>query len=113
MSGTQLSVLVNKDLQPQEVVEGLNIGMAEPRSNMSSICKTAEKVIIVRSLKRYLLKKKKFEFPSERDKTKGLNPFPKGLILKVPHLDPLLELDNEDHRSIPLRQSGSHPSYPY
>ena len=110
-----MSVLVNKDLQPQEVVEGLNVGMAESRSNVGSICKTAEKGIIVRSLKGYFLpkKKKKNEVLSKRNKAKRLNPLPKGLILKVPHLDLLLELHNEDHHSTPLRQSGSHPSYPY
>ena len=47
----------------------------------------------------------------KRIKLKRLNPFLRGLILKVPHLDLLLELDNEDHRSTPLRQSSSHPSY--
>ena len=44
---------------------------------------------------------------------KMLSPFPKRLDLMVPHLDLLLELDNEDHRSTPLKQSGSHPSYFY
>ena len=66
---------------------------------MASICKTAKKEIVVR-----LPKKKKFESSSERNKTKGLNPFPKGLILKVLHLDLLPELDNEDRRSTPPRQ---------
>ena len=42
-----------------------------------------------------------------------LNPFPKRLVLKVPHLDLLPKLDNEDCRSTPLKRSGSHPSYPY
>ena len=106
MSGTQLSVLTYKNLRPQEVAKGLNIGMAEPRSNVSFICKIAEKGIMVRSLKGD-------EVPSKRNKAKRLNPFTRGLILKVPHLDLLPELDNEDHRFIPLRQSSSHPSYPY
>ena len=86
--------------------------MAEPRSNISFICKTAEKEIMVRSPKEYFLPKKD-EVSSKKNKAKSLSPLPKGLILKVPHLDLLPELDNEDHRSIPLRQSGSHPSYPY
>ena len=46
-------------------------------------------------------------------KLKMLNPLPKGLILTVPHLDFLPKLDNEDRHSTPLRQLGSHPSYPY
>ena len=98
----QLSILVDKNLRPQEVVKGLNVGMAKPRSNVGFFCKTAEKGIMVRSLKRYFLPKKN-EIQNKRNKAKRLNPLPKGLILKVPHLDPLLELDNEDHRSIPLR----------
>ena len=79
----------------------MNICMAQPRSDVRSICKTAEKEIVVRLQQK---KKKKFESSSERNKTKGLNPFPKGLILKVPHLDLLPELDNEDHHSTPPRQ---------
>ena len=74
--------------------------MAQPKSNMGSICKTTEKEIVVRSPK----KKKSFEFSSEGNKTKRLNPLPKGLILKVPHLDLLPELDNEDRRSTPPKQ---------
>ena len=108
----QLSVLVDKNLRPQEVVKGLNVGMAELRSNVGFICKTAEKRIMVKSLKRYFLPKED-EVSSKKNKAKRLSPLPKGLILKVPHLDLLPELDNEDRRSIPLRQLGSHPSYPY
>ena len=67
---------------------------------------------MVRSPKEYFLPKED-EVPSKKNKAKRLSPFPKGLILKVPHLDLLPELDNEDRRSIPLRQSDSHPSYPY
>ena len=111
MSGMQFSILAYKNLRPQEVVKSLNSGMAEPRSNVGSICKTAEKGIMVRSLKGYFLPKN--EVPSKRNKAKRLNLLPKGLILKVPHLDLLSELDNEDCRSIHLRQSGSHLSYPY
>ena len=59
VSGMQLSVLVDKNLRPQEVVKGLNVGMAEPRSNVGFFCKTAKKGIMVRSLKRYFLQKKK------------------------------------------------------
>ena len=79
---------------------------------MSFIRKTAEKEIMVRLPKEYFLPKKD-EVSSKKNKAKSLSPLPKGLILKVPHLDLLPELDNEDHRSIPLRQSGSHPSYSY
>ena len=101
MSSMQLLVLMNKNLRPQEVVQGLDVCMAQPRSNVSSICKITEKKIVVRSPKK---KKKKFEFSSEGNKTKRLNPLPKGLTLKVPHLDLLPELDNEDYRSNPPRQ---------
>ena len=114
MSGSQLSVLAYKDLRPHKVIESLNVGMAEPRTNVGFIYKTFEKEIMVRSPKGYFLtKKKKNEVPSKKNKAKRLSPLPKGSILKVPHLDLLPELDNEDRRSIPLRQSGSHPSYPY
>ena len=64
---------------------------------MCSICKTAEKEIVVKL-------QKNFESSSKGNKTKGLNPLPKGLILKVLHLDLLPELDNEDRRSTPPRQ---------
>ena len=80
-----MSILVYKDLRPQEVVKGLNVGMAEPRSNMGFICKTAEKGITVRSLKEYFLPIN--EVPSKTNKANRLNPLPRGLILKVPHLD--------------------------
>ena len=81
----------------------MNVCMAQPRSDVRSICKTAKKEIVVKLQK----KKKKFFFfesSSKENKTKGLNPLPKGLILKVPHLDLLPELDNEDRRSTPPRQ---------
>jgi len=52
MSSTQLPILVNKDLRPQEVVQGLDGCMAQPKSNVGSICKTAEKGIVVRSQKK-------------------------------------------------------------
>ena len=115
MSSSQLSVLAYKDLRPHKVIEGLNVGMAEPWTNVGFICKTAEKEIMVRLSKGYFLtkKKKKNEVPSKKNEAKRLSPLPKGLILKAPHLDLLPELDNEDRRSIPLRQSGSHLSYPY
>ena len=58
VSGMQLAVLMNKDPRPQEVVKGLNVGMAKPRSNVGFICKITEKGITVRSLKRYSLPKK-------------------------------------------------------
>ena len=109
-----MSVLAYKDLRPHKVIEGLNVGIAEPQTNMGFIYKIAEKKIMVRSPKGYFLpKKKKNEVPSKKNEAKRLSPLPMGLILKVPHLDLLPELDNEDRRSIPLRQSGSHPSYPY
>ena len=76
--------------------------MAQSRRNVCPICKTAEKEIVVR-----LQKKKKilfFESSSEGNKTKGLNPLPKGLILKVPHMDLLAKLDNEDRYSTPSGQ---------
>ena len=104
-------ILAYKNLRPQEVVKGLNVGMAESRSNAGFICITAKKGIMVRSLKRYFLPKN--EVPSKMNKAKRLNPLPRELILKVPHLDLLPELDNEDRRSIPPRQYGSHPSYLY
>ena len=44
---------------------------------------------------------------------KMLSPFLKKLDLMVPYLDLLPELDNEDRRSTPLKQSGCHPSYRY
>ena len=59
MSGSQLSVLAYKDLQPQKVIEGLNVGMAELRTNVGFIYKTVEKEIMVRSPKGYFLPKKK------------------------------------------------------
>ena len=74
MRGTKLSVLVDKNLQPQKVVKGLIVGMAELRSNVGFICKTTEKGIVVRSLKRYFQKKKK--------KKKSLNFQAKGIKLK-------------------------------
>ena len=55
----QLFVLADKDLRPLEVVEGLNVGMAKPRSNVGFICKTAEEGIMVRSSKGY--QKMKFQ----------------------------------------------------
>ena len=82
--------------------------MAQPRSDVCSICKTAEKEIVVKL-------QKNFESSSEGNKTKGLNLLPKGLILNVPHLDLLAELDNEDrrgnkvvilHHLIGLRKTG-------
>ena len=74
--------------------------MAQPRRNVCPICKTVEKEIVVRLQKKILF----FESSSEGNKTKGLNPLPKGLILKVPHMDLLPKLDNEDHRSTPPGQ---------
>ena len=72
VGSTQLSVPVNKDLRPQEVVKSLNIDMAKPRSNVGFICKTAEKGIMVRSLKRYFLQKKKgLKFQAKGIKLKG------------------------------------------
>ena len=59
MSGSQLSILAYKDLRPHKVIEGLNVGMAEPRTNVGFICKTIEKEIMVRSPKGYFLTKKK------------------------------------------------------
>ena len=60
-----MSVLAYKDLRPHKVIEGLNVGMAEPRTNVGFICKTIEKEIMVRSPKGYFLtKKKKNEVPS-------------------------------------------------
>ena len=69
----QLSVLVDKNLQPQEVVKGQNVGMAEPRSNVGFICKTTEKEIMVRLPKGYFLtkKKKKMKCQAKRIKLKG------------------------------------------
>ena len=67
----QLSILVDKNLQPQEVVKGLNVGMAEPKSNMGFICKMVEKGIMVRSLKRYFLQKKILKFQAKGIKLKG------------------------------------------
>ena len=112
MSGLQLSVLAHKIFRPQKVIKGLDVSVAKPRSNVSLICKTAEKEIMVRSPKEYFLPKED-EVSSKKNRAKSLSPLPKGLVLKVPHLDLLPELDNEDRRSIPLRQLGSHPSYPY
>ena len=84
-----MSVLAYKDLRPQEVVKGLNVGMAKPWSNVGSIYKTAEKGITVRLLKEYFLPIN--EVPSKTNKANRLNPLPRGLILKVPHLDLLPE----------------------
>ena len=97
-----MSVLAYKNLRPQEVVKGRNVGMAESRSNVGVICKTTEKGIMVRLLKGYFLPKED-EVPSKRNKAKRLNPLPRGLILKVPHLDLLPKLDDEDCHSIPPR----------
>ena len=70
MRGTKLSVLVDKNLQPQKVVKGLIVGMAELRSNVGFICKTTEKGIMVRSLKGYFLPKK-MKFQAKGIKLKG------------------------------------------
>ena len=72
MSGSQFSVLAYKDLRPHKVIEGLNVGMAEPRTNVGFICKTFEKEIMVRSPKGYFLtKKKKMKCQAKRIKLKG------------------------------------------
>ena len=64
---------------------------------MCSIYKTAEREIVVRL-------QKILNLQAKENKTKGLNPLPRGLILKASHLDLLPELDNEDHRSTLPRQ---------
>ena len=68
MSNMQLPILVNKDLRPQEVVQGLDVCMAQPRSNVGSICKTAKKGIVVRSQKK---KKGGFNFQAKEIKLEG------------------------------------------
>ena len=103
----QLSVLSHKNLQPQKIVESLDVSMTDPRSNVVLVCKNIREGNLCQSDKIYHQEK------IEKIRLKMLNLLPKGLVLKVPHLDLLLELDNEDRRSTPLRQSSSYPSCLY
>ena len=45
-----------------------------------------------------------YDLSKKESESEELNPLPKGLALKAPHMEFLPELDNENHRPILLRQ---------